>query len=289
MRLASCCFWICVTWFSVTLSVMTNPFANSQSPFPPQEPPRGFGQIPQNSQPKHNQVPPGFNGQGQGMPQPPQKKPGSKKALWIVLAVILGLILVAAIALVVAFSAFKDFAAGVDDGAGEVAASDSGYWDRTIDIYDVDAIRESEVPASVPAPLAELSSECYEDTSYFGESADQGYDAQWVPTISCVYGADGEFVAQYTENQAAIRDAESVGLQESVVDYTSARGSQIALFGQDDDLVIVEVLEDHNAVIEYVMGGYDADEVVTNYDDLASYLVDAGILDETPGPPPVDA
>ncbi|WP_232745451.1 MULTISPECIES: hypothetical protein [unclassified Corynebacterium] len=264
---------------------MTNPFDNSQS----QSPPRGFGQNPHHVQPGHNQAPPGFNGQGQGMPQPPQKKPGSKKVLWIVLAIILGLILVTGLALVAAFSAFKDFAAGLEDGPGEVAASDAGYWERTIDVDDVDAIRESEVPASVPTPLAELTSECYEDTSYFGESADQGYDAQWVPTISCLYGADGEFVAQYTENQEAIRDAERVGLQESVVDYTSARGSQIAIFGQDEEFVMVEVLEGRNAVIEYVMGGYDPDEVVTNYGDLASYLVQAGILDETPGPPPVDA
>ena len=73
------------------------------------------------------------------------------------------------------------------------------------------------------------------------------------------------------------------------MDYTSARGSQIAIFGQDEEFVMVEVLEDRNAVIEYVMGGYDPDEVVTNYSDLASYLVHAGILDETPGPPPVDA
>ena len=73
------------------------------------------------------------------------------------------------------------------------------------------------------------------------------------------------------------------------MDYTSARGSQIAIFGQDEDLVMVEVLENRNAVIEYVMGGYDPAEVVTNYGDLANYLVHAGILDETPGPPPVDA
>ncbi|WP_246818700.1 MULTISPECIES: hypothetical protein [unclassified Corynebacterium] len=269
---------------------MTNPFAN------PQQPPGGFGQNPQQGQPAHNQVPPGFNNQNQGpnasgpaMPQPPEKKSSSKKVLWIVLAVVLVLAIIAAVAVVAAVSFFKDVAADFDEAPRDVAASDDAYWNSTYDADDVDRIRASEEAAPVPAPLIELSDECYEDTSFFGQSDFLSLDVQWVPTISCIYGPDREFVAQYTENADAIRDTESVGLSDSVEDFTSARGSQIAAFGEAEEYVIAEVLEDGSAVIEYVMDGYDDNGDEADLNDLATYLVGAGILELTPGGPPVDA
>lgn len=290
MGLASSIFHNIVTWFSVRLIDMTNPFGN------PQQLPHGFGQNPQQGQPAHNQAPPGFHNQNQGpsasgpaMPQPPEKKSSSKKVLWIVLAVILVLAIVAAVAIFAAVSFFKDVAADFDEASRDVAASDDAYWNSTYDADDVDRIRASEASAPVPGPLIDLSDECYEDTSFFGQSDYLSLDVQWVPTISCIYGPDREYVAQYTENLDAVRDTERVGLSDSIEDFTSARGSQLAAFGEVDEYVIAEVLEDGNAVIEYVMDGYDDNGDEADLNDLAYYLVGAGILEVTPGGTPVDA
>ncbi|TRX39158.1 hypothetical protein FNY89_09765 [Corynebacterium guaraldiae] len=223
------------------------------------------------------------------MPQPPEKRPSSKKALWIVLAVVLVFAIIAVVAIFAAVSFFKDVAADFDDAPQDVSASDNAYWNSTYDSDEVDRIRASEVPAPVPAPLIDLSDECYEDTSFFGQADYLGLDVQWVPTISCFYGPDREFVAQYTENKDAIRDTESVGLAGTVEDFTSARGSQIGAFSEEDEYVIAEVLEDGNAVIEYVVDGYDANGNEADLNDLANYLVGAGILDSALGGPSVDA
>ncbi|MFG6302169.1 hypothetical protein ACGLFO_01070 [Corynebacterium hesseae] len=175
------------------------------------------------------------------------------------------------------------------DGEARLSASDNAYWNSTYDSDEVDRIRASEVSAPVPAPLIDLSDECYKDTSFFGQADYLGLDVQWVPTISCIYGPDREFVAQYTENKDAIRDTESVGLAGTVGDFTSARGSQIGAFSEEDEYVIAEVLEDGNAVIEYVMDGYDANGDEADLNDLANYLVGAGILDSALGGPSVNA
>ena len=53
--------------------------------------------------------------------------------------------------------------------------------------------------------------------------------------------------------------------------------------------MIAEVLEDGNAVIEYVMDGYDDNGDEADLNDLAYYLVGSGILEVTPGGTPVDA
>lgn len=223
------------------------------------------------------------------MPQAPEKKPSSKKALWIVLAVVLVFAIIAGVAIIAAVSFFKDVAADFDDAPQDVSASDNAYWNSTYDSDEVDRIRASEVSAPVPAPLSDLSDECYEDTSFFGQADYLGLDVQWVPTISCIYGPDREFVAQYTENKDAIRDTESVGLAGTVEDFTSARGSQIGAFSEEDEYVIAEVLEDGNAVIEYVVDGYDANGNEADLNDLANYLVGAGILDSALGGPSVNA
>lgn len=213
------------------------------------------------------------------MPQPHEKKPRSKKTLWIVLAVILVFAIIATVAIIAAVSFFKDVAADFGDAPQDVAASDNDFWNGTYDSNEVDRIRDSEVSAPVPASLIDLSDECYEDTSFFGQADYLGLDAQWVPTISCIFGPDREFVAQYTENKDAIRDTGSVGLDGTVEDFTSARGSQIGAFSEEDEYVIAEVLEDGNAVIEYVMDGYDANGNEADLNDLANHLVGAGILD----------
>lgn len=223
------------------------------------------------------------------MPQAPEKKPSSKKALWIVLAVVLVFAIIAVVAIIAAVSFFKDVAADFDDAPQDASASDNAYWNSTYDSDEVDRIRASEVSALVPAPLIDLSDECYKDTSFFGQADYLGLDVQWVPTISCIYGPDREFVAQYTENKDAIRDTESVGLAGTVEDFTSARGSQIGAFREEDEYVIAEVLEDGNAVIEYVMDGYDANGDEADLNDLANYLVGAGILDSALGGPSVNA
>ncbi|SQH99920.1 Uncharacterised protein [Corynebacterium minutissimum] len=222
--------------------------------------------------------------------QSQQGSSGSKQALWTTLGVILAVVLILGLSLFVALQALKDATGGVSgnhNGAESLTPADDGYWDRTIDVDDINTLRDSAGDAPVPSVLSDLTSDCYEGTSYFGQSDDDGRDAHWVPTVECMFGDDNEFTAQYTENKEAIAAAESMGLQESIVDFSTARGSIIAGYIQDSDLVIVEVLANGEAVIEYLML---LTEDITGFDyDCMQRLVDAGILDRTPVPPFIDA
>lgn len=101
----------------------------------------------------------------------------------------------------------------------------------------MDALRDSAGYAPVLSALSGLTSDGYEGTSFFGEADGRGRDAHWVPTVECMFGDDNEFTAQFTGNKEAIAVAKSMGLQESIADFSSARGSTIAAYIQDSDLI----------------------------------------------------
>lgn len=164
--------------------------------------------------------------------------------------------LVLGLSLFVAFQALKEATSSVSgnhNGAESLTPADDGYWDRTIDVDDINTLRDSAGDAPVPSALSDLTSDCYEGTSYFGQSDDDGRDAHWVPTVECMFGDDSEFTAQYTENTEAIAAAESMGLRESIVDFSTARGSTITAYPPGADVVIHEVLADGGSEIEYLI------------------------------------
>lgn len=93
------------------------------------------------------------------------------------------------------------------------------------------------------------------EAQYEEESSTLPDDDYWDRTIEleCIVALQNECSAQYTENKESIVAAESMGLRESIVDFSTARGSTITAHPPGADVVIHEVLADGGSEIEYLI------------------------------------
>ncbi|WP_295803069.1 hypothetical protein [uncultured Corynebacterium sp.] len=166
------------------------------------------------------------------------------------------------------------------------------YFDHSLSIEEAEKIREGDLKeAPVPEELAGLSDTCVQGASFFGKPDDQGFfSSGMVPTITCFFGEEGEFMANYTRNEDAIAAAAKPGKEhkekfESLADtidivgtaneVKTTRGSMLFMiynsYEGETEYVMSEVLAGETAAIEYIS---NTSEVL-----LRQPLIDAGIVE----------
>ncbi|WP_141754581.1 hypothetical protein [Corynebacterium sp. HMSC078H07] len=166
------------------------------------------------------------------------------------------------------------------------------YFDHSLSIEEAEKIREGDLKeAPVPEELAGLSDTCVQGASFFGKPDDQGFfSSGMVPTITCFFGEEGEFMANYTRNKDAIAAAAKPGKEhkekfESLADtidivgtaneVKTTRGSMLFMiynsYEGETEYVMSEVLAGETAAIEYIS---NTSEVL-----LRQPLIDAGIVE----------
>lgn len=166
------------------------------------------------------------------------------------------------------------------------------YFDHSLSIEEAEKIREGDLKeAPVPEELAGLSDTCVQGASFFGKLDDQGFfSSGMVPTITCFFGEEGEFMANYTRNKDAIAAAAKPGKEhkekfESLADtidivgtaneVKTTRGSMLFMiynsYEGETEYVMSEVLAGETAAIEYIS---NTSEVL-----LRQPLIDAGIVE----------
>lgn len=166
------------------------------------------------------------------------------------------------------------------------------YFDHSLSIEEAEKIREEDLKeAPVPEELAGLSDTCVQGASFFGKPDDQGFfSSGMVPTITCFFGEEGEFMANYTRNKDAIAAAAKPGKEhkekfESLADkidivgtaneVKTTRGSMLFMiynsYEGETEYVMSEVLAGETAAIEYIS---NTSEVL-----LRQPLIDAGIVE----------